>query len=57
MMKLDIYKADDGWRWRFVSRNGKIMADSGEAYSTKGKALKAFVRVKTASWEYPEGFK
>jgi uncharacterized protein YegP (UPF0339 family) len=24
-----------GWRWRLVSRNGKILADSGESYTRK----------------------
>ena len=35
-MKFHIYKDDKGeWRWRLKATNGKILADSGEGYSTK----------------------
>lgn len=27
-----VYPAADGWRWRLVAPNGKLTADSGEAY-------------------------
>ncbi len=27
-----LYKAKDGWRWRLVAPNGKVTAESGEAY-------------------------
>ena len=27
------------WRWQLVARNGRIYADSGEAYTTKRKCL------------------
>ena len=30
--KIHLYKARDGWRWRAVARNGRIVAESGEAY-------------------------
>lgn len=30
-----VYWADDGWRWRLVAPNGKIVADSGEAYKRR----------------------
>jgi len=46
-MKIHIYKAKDGWRWRAVARNGKITADSGEAYTRDfdaKRARSAFVR-------------
>lgn len=39
MSKYEIYKAADGWRWRLVARNGKIVA-SGEAYKTKAGVLR-----------------
>lgn len=29
------------WRWRLVARNGKIIADSGEGYSSRTNALRA----------------
>ena len=33
----EIYKAKDGWRWRLWARNGRIVAESGEAYRSKWK--------------------
>lgn len=36
--KIEIYKARDGWRWRVKSANGKVVADSGEAYRRKPDA-------------------
>ena len=29
------------WYWRFVSANGRILADSGESYKRIGSAMKA----------------
>lgn len=29
---LVVYKSKDGWRWRLVAPNGKLTAESGEAY-------------------------
>lgn len=29
------YEAADGWRWRMVAENGKIMSGSSEAYTTR----------------------
>jgi uncharacterized protein YegP (UPF0339 family) len=41
-MKFIYYKDLVGmWRWRLVSRNGKIIADSGEGYSSKWKVKAA----------------
>jgi len=40
-MKIHIYKARDGWRWRAKAKNGKITADSGEAYTRKPDAKRA----------------
>lgn len=40
-MKVIIYKAKDGWRWRIRSRNGRIMADGGEAYTRQQSAERA----------------
>lgn len=39
--KLHIYQATDGWRWRLKARNGRIVADSAEAYSSRTKARNA----------------
>ena len=48
MATCEIYQeagALSGWRWRLVAKNNKIVADSGEAYSTKSKAREAFIRM------------
>jgi uncharacterized protein YegP (UPF0339 family) len=34
-----VYPARDGWRWHTISRNGKIVAESGEAYMKKGRCI------------------
>jgi len=39
-----IYRAGDGWRWRAVRANGRIMADSGEAYTRKAGTRRAVWR-------------
>lgn len=46
-----------GWRWRLTAANGNIIADGGEAYSSKSKALRAVRRLlrlvrdfDTANW-------
>ena len=38
---FEIYHAADGFRWRLTSGNGAIVADSGEAYSTKSNCKRA----------------
>jgi uncharacterized protein YegP (UPF0339 family) len=38
---VTVYKAADGWRWRMKAANGRTVADSGEAYSTKRGAERA----------------
>lgn len=38
---LHTYKAADGWRWRLQARNGRIVADSGEAYTRRTGAERA----------------
>lgn len=40
-LRFDYYEASDGWRWRLKARNGRIVADGGEAYSTEGKVRRA----------------
>jgi len=37
-------KADE-WRWRMVAGNGRIVADSGEGYSSKSNARRALKNV------------
>lgn len=44
--KLQIYKGKKGgWYIRIVARNGKIVADGGEAYSTRSNAIRAGKRL------------
>jgi uncharacterized protein YegP (UPF0339 family) len=40
-----VYKAQDGYRWKLVERNGHIIADSGEAYTRKVDARRAVLNV------------
>lgn len=43
---IEVYRGQDGWRWRLVAANGKIVADSGESYVKRSAILKAIDRVK-----------
>lgn len=38
---IRVYRARDGWRWRATARNGNIVADSGQRYSTREHAWRA----------------
>jgi uncharacterized protein YegP (UPF0339 family) len=40
-MKVVIYFAKDGWRWRAQAGNGEIVSESGEAYEDKSYAIQA----------------
>jgi len=42
-----IYKARDGWRWRLVASNGRLLANGGEAYTRKAKILNAIQSITT----------
>lgn len=46
-MKIEIYndKATE-YRWRMVARNGKVVADSAEGYTTKQGCEHAIARFK-----------
>lgn len=43
-LRVEIYKARDGWRWR-IRRSGRILADSGEAYTRRFDCQKAITRI------------
>ncbi len=43
-MTVTVYKAKDGYRWRAKSRNGRIVAESGEAYVRKAACILAYER-------------
>lgn len=40
-MKFEFYHGMDGWRWRLVARNSRIVADSGEAYKKRSGVIRA----------------
>ena len=43
---IEIYKDKaGGWRWRIVSPNGRIIADSAESYTRRWSAQRAADRV------------
>ncbi|QDX41147.1 DUF1508 domain-containing protein [Salarchaeum sp. JOR-1] len=45
--RFEVYEDDAGqWRWRLVHRNGNILADSGEGYASKQKAIQGLESVK-----------
>ena len=51
-MKFEIYRegswtSDPGreWRWRLKAKNGRIVADSGEAYSSERAVRRAIYRL------------
>jgi uncharacterized protein YegP (UPF0339 family) len=44
--KIQYYKGKKGWYIRIIAKNGKIVADGGEAYSTVGNVLRACKRLK-----------
>jgi uncharacterized protein YegP (UPF0339 family) len=36
MARFELYKEGNGeYRWRFISSNGRVLADSGESYQNK----------------------
>jgi uncharacterized protein YegP (UPF0339 family) len=41
-IKFILWKGRDGWRWH-AKRSGRIVAESGEAYSSKSKAHRAVI--------------
>jgi uncharacterized protein YegP (UPF0339 family) len=50
MRRFEAYEDENGnWRWRLWSNNGKIVASSGEAFSSQAGALQAAERVRAAA--------
>lgn len=45
--KWEVWKAKDGWRWRLKAANGRIVAESGEAYTRRSSALRAITKLVT----------
>ena len=42
--QFQVYEARDGWRWRLVAANGRIVA-TGEALTRKRDAVRACQRI------------
>lgn len=45
--RFQVYEAADGWRWRLLAANNRLIAESGQAYSRERDANRA---VKTAKF-------
>lgn len=46
--RYELYQdSTDDWRWRLVHPNGNIIADSGQGYASKQKALQGIASVRT----------
>lgn len=51
MLTIVLYKDHrEEWRWKMVADNNKILANSGEGYSTKAGAKRAIKRIRTAKF-------
>lgn len=46
---FDVYAARDGYRWRLWAHNGHIVADSGEAYTKRGNAVRACEKLQNSA--------
>lgn len=42
---VEVYEGADGWRWRVRAGNGRLVATAGEAFASKGNAVRAARRV------------
>ena len=51
---FEVYQdAGGGWRWRLIHENGNILADSGEAYSSRSKARQGLDSVRSNVGDAP----
>jgi len=46
--KIQYYKGKKGWYIRIIAKNGKIVADGGEPYSTMSNVIRACKRLQEA---------
>lgn len=46
--RFQVYPAKDGFRWRLRAANGRIIAESGEAYTRKRDCIRAVEVVRAA---------
>ncbi len=47
MDEIRYYQAEDGWRWQLIAPNERLIAESGEAYSTESNCTRAMDRLKS----------
>jgi len=53
-MKFHVYQdTKKGWRWRLKARNGRIIADSGEAYKSRAHALRMVAKMLALDYDTP----
>ena len=38
--RFHVYKSKDGWRWRLKAKNGRLIAEGGEALKRKPDAAR-----------------
>jgi uncharacterized protein YegP (UPF0339 family) len=46
-MQFELYRSKDGFRWRLLANNRRIIADSGEAYTRATDCRRAIRLFKT----------
>jgi uncharacterized protein YegP (UPF0339 family) len=52
MLNFQIYRGRDGdWYWRAKHKNGNVVADAGEGYSTASNARRAVRRFIGTIWD------
>ena len=47
--RFQVYQAADGWRWRLLGANNRLIAESGEAYTRERDAYRAVNAVRKAA--------
>lgn len=48
--RVEVYRDNEGlWRWRWLAKNGHVMADSGQGYADKRDCIRGLERV-TGGW-------
>jgi uncharacterized protein len=55
-MRFKVYRSGlirRGWRWRLFANNNRILADSGEAYQSKGDCLNAIQLIRDEAANAP----